>query len=59
MQNLAILLSMAKFQVVDARKLVFDNDQFDVAVSGTGAQLIPDREKAIAQMRRVVRPGGT
>jgi SAM-dependent methyltransferase len=48
-----------RFQVVDARKLVFDNDQFDVAVSALVLDFIPDREKAIAEMRRVVRPGGT
>jgi len=37
----------------------FDNDRFDVAVSALVLNFIPDREKAVAEMRRVVRPGGT
>lgn len=48
-----------QFQVVDARSMPFDNDRFDVAVSALVLNFIPDREKAVAEMGRVVRPGGT
>ncbi len=49
----------AQFQVVDARSMPFNNGRFDVAVSALVLNFIPDREKAVAEMRRVVRPGGT
>jgi ubiquinone/menaquinone biosynthesis C-methylase UbiE len=48
----------AKFQVVDARSMPFEDDRFDFAVSALLLNFIPDREKAVAEMRRVVRPGG-
>jgi ubiquinone/menaquinone biosynthesis C-methylase UbiE len=47
------------FQVIDARSLPFDNDRFDVAVSALVCNFIPDREKALSEMNRVVRPNGT
>ena len=47
------------FQVIDARSLPFDNDRFDVAVSALVFNFIPDREKALSEMNRVVRPNGT
>jgi ubiquinone/menaquinone biosynthesis C-methylase UbiE len=37
----------------------FDNERFDVAASALVLNFIPDREKAVAEMRRVVRGGGT
>jgi SAM-dependent methyltransferase len=48
-----------QFQVVDARLMPFANERFDVAVSALVLNFIPDREKAVAEMRRVVRAGGT
>jgi SAM-dependent methyltransferase len=37
----------------------FDSERFDVVVSALVLNFIPDREKAVAEMRRVVRTGGT
>jgi len=48
-----------RFEVADARSMPFDDGSFDVAVSALVLNFIPDREKAVAEMRRVVRPGGT
>jgi ubiquinone/menaquinone biosynthesis C-methylase UbiE len=48
-----------QFQVADARSMPFDNERFDVAASALVLNFIPDREKALAEMRRVVRRGGT
>jgi len=48
-----------QFKVADARALPFENGQFDVAASALVLNFIPDREKAVGEMRRVVRPGGT
>lgn len=37
----------------------FDENRFEIAVSALVINFIPDREKAVAEMRRVVGPGGT
>lgn len=49
----------ARFQIADARSIPFEDGSFDVAVSGLVLNFIPDREKAISEMRRVVRRAGT
>lgn len=47
------------FQTGDARGLPFADAAFDRAFSMLVLQFIPDAERAVAEMRRVVRPGGT
>jgi ubiquinone/menaquinone biosynthesis C-methylase UbiE len=47
-----------QFKVADARAMPFENGRFDVAASALVLNFIPDREKALAEMRRVVRPAG-
>jgi ubiquinone/menaquinone biosynthesis C-methylase UbiE len=47
-----------RFEVADARSMPFESGRFDAAVSALVLNFIPDREKAVAEMRRVVRPGG-
>jgi SAM-dependent methyltransferase len=47
------------FQQADARSLPFEDDSFDRAFSMLVLQFIPDAERAVAEMQRVVRPGGT
>lgn len=47
------------FEVRDARILGFPDHRFDVAASALVLNFISDREKAVAEMRRVVRPNGT
>jgi ubiquinone/menaquinone biosynthesis C-methylase UbiE len=49
----------ATFQVGDAQDLPFDDDRFDAAVSGLVLNFVPMPERALAEMARVVRPGGT
>ncbi len=48
-----------RFQIADAQSIPFDDHTFDVAVSGLVLNFIPDREKAVCEMRRVVRHAGT
>jgi ubiquinone/menaquinone biosynthesis C-methylase UbiE len=48
-----------RFEVADACSMSFEDGRFDAAVSALVLNFIPDREKAVAEMRRVVRPGGT
>jgi len=47
------------FQEADARELPFGDEFFDRAFSMLVLNFIPDASRAVAEMRRVVRPGGT
>lgn len=49
---------MANFRAGDAQKLPFDKDTFDVAASALVIAFLPDPGAAVAEMARVVRPGG-
>lgn len=51
--NLAI-----ETHVMDAGRLEFADGAFDAALSAFGVVLVPDAVGALAEMRRVVRPGG-
>lgn len=50
---------MAEFHQGDAQALPFGDNRFDAATMALVINLIPDRPKAIAEMARVVRPGGS
>lgn len=42
----------------DAEQLPFPNDCFDTVVCGLGVMYFPDARAAVAEIRRVLRPGG-
>ena len=49
----------ATFRVGDAQSVPFGNGEFDVATMALVISFIPDAPKAVAEMRRVVKPNGT
>jgi ubiquinone/menaquinone biosynthesis C-methylase UbiE len=49
---------VATFQQGDAQALPFDDDTFDAAMMALVINLVPDPAMAVAEMSRVVRPGG-
>ena len=49
----------AEFRVGDAQALPADDRTCDVVVAGLVINFVPQMAKAIAEMRRVTRPGGT
>ena len=49
---------VADSRVGDAQNLTFDDGSFDVAVMSLVISFLPNPEKAIAEMTRVIRPGG-
>ena len=48
----------AEFQQGDAQVLPFDDRSFDAVVCGYGVIHVPEPEKALSEMHRVLRPGG-
>lgn len=48
----------ASFEVGDARRLPFPNKSFDIVTSALVLNFIPQRQQALAEMRRVARAGG-
>lgn len=46
------------FEQADAMDLPFDGQAFDVVVIQFGVMFFPDKPKALAEARRVLRPGG-
>jgi ubiquinone/menaquinone biosynthesis C-methylase UbiE len=51
--------SIVRFRQADAMALPFPDDSFDVAVMPLVIFFVPDPTKGVAEMARVVRPGGT
>jgi ubiquinone/menaquinone biosynthesis C-methylase UbiE len=47
-----------RFERADAEALPFASAAFDAAVCGLGLMYVPDPVKALAEMRRLLRPGG-
>jgi ubiquinone/menaquinone biosynthesis C-methylase UbiE len=52
------LVPGAEFQEGDATELPFPDNSFDAVVCGYGIMHVPDPEKAMQEMLRVLRPGG-
>lgn len=46
------------FQVVDAQNMPFEDGSFDVLTMAYGIRNMPERERALSEMFRVLRPGG-
>lgn len=46
------------FRQLDAESLPFENDTFDVVITGMTLGLLPDQQKAVDEMTRVTRSGG-
>ncbi len=48
----------AEFHVGDAQDLPFDDSSRDVVASALVLNFVPDKQKALSEMKRVARPGG-
>jgi len=45
-------------ELMDAQRLTFHDGTFDAVVCSFGLMFVPDRARALEEMRRVLRPGG-
>jgi len=48
-----------EFRLGDAQALPLDAEEVDVTVSGLVLNFVPDKQRAVGEMRRIVKPGGT
>ena len=51
-------LTNVDFAVSDAAELTLESEAFDAAICRFGVMLVPDSARAVAEVARVVRPGG-
>ncbi len=51
-------LNQIQFCQLDAESLPFDDNSFDIVITGNSFGLFPNQEKAVNEMFRVLRPGG-
>ena len=47
------------FEVVDAQDIPYPDNSYDVVTVAYGIRNMPDREQALSEMLRVLKPGGT
>lgn len=50
--------SQFEFELADAQAIPFEADTFDAVIANHMLYHVPDRPKALAEMRRVLKPGG-
>ena len=48
-----------EFRLLDAESLPFEDNSFDVVMTGMTLGLLPDQAKAISEMARVAKHGGS
>lgn len=48
-----------EYQVVDIQEIPFESDSFDVVIANMMLYHVPDLEKGLAEVRRIMKPDGT
>jgi ubiquinone/menaquinone biosynthesis C-methylase UbiE len=56
-QNLGSHAAAFQFQIIDAQQIPFKSDVFDAVIANHMLYHVPDRLKALSEMRRVLKPG--
>jgi len=56
--NLRNSLSFFQFKVIDAQSIPFDNASFDIVIASHMLYHVPDRSKALSEIKRVLKPTG-
>jgi ubiquinone/menaquinone biosynthesis C-methylase UbiE len=56
--RMQVARARTEFRLADAQELPFPDNSFDVVVSALVMNFVPDKARAMSEMRRVARPGG-
>jgi ubiquinone/menaquinone biosynthesis C-methylase UbiE len=57
-RNLVVTGRAFKFEEIDAQSIPYDDESFDAVVANHMLYHVPDRPKAITEIKRVLKPGG-
>ena len=57
-RNLVVTGRAFQFKEIDAQAIPFEDETFDVVIANHMLYHVPDRTKAIAEVKRVLKPGG-
>src|SRR6266498_1503027 len=57
-RNLVVAGRAFQFKEIDAQSIPFEDEAFDAVIANHMLYHVPDRPKAIAEIRRVLKPGG-
>jgi len=57
-RNLVVTGRNYKFKEIDAQSIPFEDEMFDAVIANFMLYHVPDRPKAIAEIKRVLKPGG-
>jgi ubiquinone/menaquinone biosynthesis C-methylase UbiE len=57
-RNLVVTVRAFQFREIDAQSIPFEDQTFDAVLANHMLYHIPDRPRAIAEIRRVLKPGG-
>lgn len=57
-RNLVVTGRAFQFKEIDAQSIPFEDETFDAVIANHMLYHVPDRAKAIAEMKRVLKPGG-
>ena len=57
-QNLRNSPSIFQFNVIDVQSIPFDNASFDIVIANMMLYHVPDRNKALSEIKRVLKPTG-
>jgi len=57
-RNLGVRATAFRFEIIDAQAIPFEANTFDAVIANHMLYHVPDRSHALAEMRRVLKPGG-
>ena len=57
-RNLVVIGRGFKFEQIDAQSIPYPDESFDIVIANHMLYHVPDRQKALAEIRRVLKPAG-
>ena len=57
-ENLGAISQQVEYKLIDAQQIPYDEEQFDAVMANFMLYHVPDRDQAISEIQRVLKPGG-